>query len=321
MINPPQKHDGNLPWLSLLRLPNILTVPGDAIVGFILVMPFHQGGLLQLISAIIAGLCFYAAGLVMNDLVDVEKDRVERPGRPLASGAISLRAAKIATAALLAAALVMVGISGVLPLIAGMALGSLIFIYNLYARRNRFFGSLTMGLCRAGSVALGAACALPFSWPGWELVFILGWWTTFIGVVAWLASREVINAAYNQTRWLPMVVLAGGGLYILFFSAQQNPQSLFRAVFGMAFCMLLTYYAALRLGTPMHVRSPVGRVKELDAAKIFPPAIGLLISTLIPLQASMLILMSNEPWVLLAALLLLISWPINRWLAGHFAAS
>ena len=64
-------------WLQLVRAPNLLTVPGDPLAGFLLA----TFGVLraQAAFAVGASLCLYAAGLLWNDLFDLEEDRRERP--------------------------------------------------------------------------------------------------------------------------------------------------------------------------------------------------------------------------------------------------
>src|SRR3954447_23838104 len=76
-------------WLQLFRAPNLFTVPGDPLAGFLLA----NGSDLDrsVVFAIVASLCFYAAGLLMNDLADEAEDLRERPNRPLPSGAVRRR--------------------------------------------------------------------------------------------------------------------------------------------------------------------------------------------------------------------------------------
>jgi 4-hydroxybenzoate polyprenyltransferase len=257
----------------------------------------------------------------MNDLVDVEGDRRERPGRPLPSGAISPSAARYAVGILLAAALLVLGLRSMGLLLAGVVLGSLIFLYNLGAKRHRGAGALVMGLCRAGSVGLGVVAGSPGARLTGETLMVMSWWTLYIAAVSWIASREMGKGAYGRTRWLPLGVLMAGGLGMVLYAEQQNPQSIFRTVFGLVFSGLVVYQSAVRLGTPRRIKMPSGRIHENAVEKMYPPAIGGLISALLPMQAAMLILLSNEPWMLLAALLLLLAWPVNRWLANYFAPS
>src|SRR5438874_1337202 len=90
-------------WLQLFRAPNLFTVPGDPVAGYLLVVRGSFTG--AVFAAIGASLCFYCAGLVLNDIADIEEDRRDRPMRPLPSGAIDLRTAHIVGASLLAGGL------------------------------------------------------------------------------------------------------------------------------------------------------------------------------------------------------------------------
>ena len=81
-------------WMQLFRPPNLLTVPGDPLAGFLLAR-LAVGGM-PVMSAwpcILASLLLYMAGLLSNDYFDLEEDKKERPDRPLPSGAVNPRAA------------------------------------------------------------------------------------------------------------------------------------------------------------------------------------------------------------------------------------
>src|SRR4051794_24098067 len=73
-------------WMQLLRPPNLFTVPGDPLAGYL----FANHGFLSrsLGWAMTASLLLYSAGLVLNDLADEAEDRRERPSRPLPSGSV-----------------------------------------------------------------------------------------------------------------------------------------------------------------------------------------------------------------------------------------
>ena len=65
-------------WLQLLRAPNLFTVPGDPLAGFLLA----SGGEFVAYAAFLAmgaSICFYCGGLLLNDLADLEEDRRDRP--------------------------------------------------------------------------------------------------------------------------------------------------------------------------------------------------------------------------------------------------
>ena len=77
-----------LPFLKLIRLPNVLTAAADSLAGWLLV-----GGALGAVGGwlplAVASMVLYAAGMALNDVFDLEIDRVERPARPIPSGQVS----------------------------------------------------------------------------------------------------------------------------------------------------------------------------------------------------------------------------------------
>ncbi|HHH75745.1 MAG TPA: prenyltransferase, partial [Phycisphaerae bacterium] len=141
-------------WCRLLRLPNLLTVPGDPIVGFAL-----AAGALGYDSAICAvvSLCLYCAGLIINDIVDRKEDGIDRPGRPIPSGEISITAAAVVATILVLSGISLAWmISTYTAIIAGL-IAITVIIYNLVGKKLPILGPLNMGLCRALSVYMGCA--------------------------------------------------------------------------------------------------------------------------------------------------------------------
>src|SRR6266581_4496360 len=99
------------PYLQLVRLPNVFTAAADSLAGWLLVRgSFVEPG--RWVPLILTSMSVYAAGIALNDVFDVELDRVERPGRPLPSGRVSIRFAKGLAVFLLAIGLVLSGVSG-----------------------------------------------------------------------------------------------------------------------------------------------------------------------------------------------------------------
>ena len=82
-----------LSHLRLLRAPNVFTAIADIAMGFLFVthslVPAAGFALL-----IIATCGLYLAGMVLNDVFDVDVDREERPQRPIPSGEIALTTAR-----------------------------------------------------------------------------------------------------------------------------------------------------------------------------------------------------------------------------------
>jgi len=308
-------------WANLIRLPNLLTVPGDVLVGFVLALHGRSPDADALLISLISGMCLYVAGLVMNDLVDLEIDRRERPARSIASGAVSRSSARVCIAALLTIPLVLLGSRGAVPLASGISIGLLIFIYNMYARRSRLAAALVMGLCRAGSVWLGVIAAAPGFHVTPDALFAPAWWFLFIGSVSWLASREMSHHPYGYERWMPVCLIAAGTVSVYLLVTAVNQQAMFRGMLCFLFALMLVFQAGSSLGVTVMRKTSSHRISKIDTRKIYPHAIGLLISALIPLQAGLLVFSSREPWALLSALLLLFCWPMNRLLAKYFSPS
>src|SRR5262249_13418120 len=97
-MNPPPSR--LLVWLRLMRLPNVFTAMADIAMGFLFthetLEPISTFGLLLLSSS-----CLYTAGMVLNDVFDVEQDRRERPQRPIPSGRIDYHSATVLGTSLL----------------------------------------------------------------------------------------------------------------------------------------------------------------------------------------------------------------------------
>jgi 4-hydroxybenzoate polyprenyltransferase len=147
------------PLLQLLRPPNLFTVPGDPLCGFLLAS--HGLWSWRILPCVVASLASYCAGLIINDLADFSEDLRERPARPLPSGAVSRRAAIALALIFIVIALAAAAIAGQPVLILTLLLLAEILWYNLLAKKSAFFAPIAMGLCRGISVMVGAAAVIP----------------------------------------------------------------------------------------------------------------------------------------------------------------
>jgi len=80
-------------WLRLFRVQNLVTVPGDVLVGAAACGGLVAANASRLALLCAASVCMYLYGLVDNDLVGAKTDP---KSRPLAAGEISLGAARTA---------------------------------------------------------------------------------------------------------------------------------------------------------------------------------------------------------------------------------
>ncbi len=75
-------------YLQLIRLPNVFTAMADSLAGGLLVRGV-LGETRDWLPLVLASAATYAGGIALNDVFDVEIDRVERPNRPIPSGRVS----------------------------------------------------------------------------------------------------------------------------------------------------------------------------------------------------------------------------------------
>lgn len=155
-------------WAQLVRLPNVFTILAD-VSGAHLLIAQGAGMWPSWLLAVLSGVCLYWAGMIFNDLWDLEQDRRERPSRPLPSGRVGLTAARQAGILLLVLGVVLAGASGqvrlaggtgtMLPLGVSLGLVAALLLYDGPLKRT-VFAPAVMGLCRVGSFLLGAASAM-----------------------------------------------------------------------------------------------------------------------------------------------------------------
>ena len=133
-------------WLQLARVSNAPTVVSNTLAGAVLASSVADAGTVAVVAVAMA--LFYTAGMILNDVLDYEVDRVQRPERPLPSGVVSRRAAITAVAALFAVGEALLLVEGWEPALAGLGLVALIVLYDAWHKGNAL-SPVLMGGCRA----------------------------------------------------------------------------------------------------------------------------------------------------------------------------
>lgn len=113
-----------------------------------------------------AAVGMYVFGMTLNDVMDLRRDRLFAPDKPLPS-----RRVRPAAATALAIGALLLAIAASLPLgnrSAALCIitAGLVLFYNGPAKRLSGLGVLTLGLIRVGNM-LVANPAFPFAWPIW----------------------------------------------------------------------------------------------------------------------------------------------------------
>lgn len=302
------------PWLKLVRLPNLLTVPGDPVAGFLLaaVCASQLPNPLALAAAAGASLCLYVFGLILNDLVDLETDQRERPERPLPAGEITVPQARMAAIAMALSGLNLALFAGRHALYLAAALAGMIFLYNAALKRVRVAGVCAMGLCRGLSLLLGAVAACPGllmqTGAAHAPVYLAaGGLTLYVVGFSAVAKREMdADKPQGLTRWAPFIALL---LFLpalmVLLSAQKRLDAFTPTVY--VFLMVMTLMRAWLLGGMMYRLQPV------------PVTAGGHIRNLLLVQACLCVA-AGQQGLLPAALFVLLSFVFPR-LSARFYSS
>lgn len=195
------------PWAQLVRLPNVFTAWAD--VGLGVAIASAAGEEVSACAVLLltaASTCLYFAGMVLNDVFDLEEDRRDRPARPLPAGRIVFRKAAAAGASLLVGGVGLAVFAGwfagswagvVAALLAAAILG-----YDGGLKRTRV-GPAIMGACRFLNVTLATQAACVSLLAGWYPSLIVG---VYIAGVTWFA-REEARQSRQSTLAVGLVLL------------------------------------------------------------------------------------------------------------------
>lgn len=186
----------------------------DVAMGVLFVQPALQ---LKLADACVLGLLIaastllYAAGVVLNDVFDFQRDADERPERPLPSGRVSRDAARRLGWTLLLAGAALAGPVALIvrdfrPVVVAGLLAGCIVLYNVWLKRTPL-GPLAMGGCRMLNVLLGMSVAAT-AWQAqhWLVAGAIG---TYIVGVTWFARTEAGRSSRLQLGAATGVIVLG----------------------------------------------------------------------------------------------------------------
>jgi 4-hydroxybenzoate polyprenyltransferase len=171
-----------LSYLRLMRFPNVFTAMADIAMGFLFVRQSIDLWPV-FVLLLVASSLMYLAGMVLNDVYDVEVDREERPSRPIPSGAVPLKRARTLGYLLLFAGIslgcaagwlqqamddgqVIVWRAGAVSLL----LAACIVGYDRILKKT-WLGPCAMGSCRFFNVLLAMSVARELDGPAWTLYY------------------------------------------------------------------------------------------------------------------------------------------------------
>lgn len=216
-------------YLELFRMPGVFSAHADILAGFFIA----GGGWNQrypLLLLLMSSSAFFFAGMALNDLFDYDIDRIERPGRPLPSGRVSLSAAAGAGGFFLAAGMGLAGMAGPRSLIASIGLCICILSYDAKLKHFSLLGPLNMGACRYINFFLGMS-VMPISAVSFLIPLLTG---LFIFNVTALSRYEAAeDMPVSALRVCGIGCILVFGLYALLFMAGVISREI-----GVFFCLI-----------------------------------------------------------------------------------
>lgn len=295
-----------LAWLRLVRMPNLATAAADPLAGYLIVSqarelawPPPACGL-----AVAAVVALYAAGMVLNDVCDVELDRRERPERPLPSGTIGVPAASTAGWALMVVGLVLAGGASAAarspwPAVAAAVLAAAVWLYDRHAKPT-LSGPVVMGLCRSlawlvGMTAAGGP-ATPLEW-----LVPIGMGTYAAGITLYARDEAVTSRrrtlALGGLVMLVGLAVAAGPVWL----AERGPIELSTGA-AMPVSTWLTLWAIIATSIMYRVAAGIG---DPDPGRV-GFAVGNAIMSIITLDAVLVLAACGEQWAIVV--LCLLAW-------------
>jgi 4-hydroxybenzoate polyprenyltransferase len=302
-------------WLRLFRIPNHATAAADVLAGFLIASRVRDIGPLPTAFwwALGASLAFYAAGMVLNDVFDVELDRRERPERPLPAGTIAVGTAAavgrgLLTVGSLCACLAAFGSGHPAVALVGAGLATAVWAYDRHAKGTAL-GPTVMGACRSLNWLLGMTTAGgPAAPSDWLIPLGMG---LYAGGITLYARDEAGRSRAGTLAIATLAMLAGlsiaGGSTWLLAAAGEGAAWLRsgRLVPWLLLWAVLTLSILFR--NLLGILDPAsGRVQQ---------AVGNAIMSMITLAAVLVLPACGEAWAIVV-LLLLVPFLLGRQLVS-----
>ncbi len=307
-------------YLQLVRLPNLFTALADSLMGYWMIQPGSRWS--STLGLVLLGTgCLYSAGMVLNDLCDVQQDRQQRPSRPLPSGRVPIHHARWLAALLFAGGwlsvlgVVLFGESGVLrwgPVSLASALILLIVLYDAWLKTTPL-GPWIMGSCRGVNILMAMLTGLVTDRAtaeviGWVHVAVAAVVTTYVAGITYFARNEA-QTGPRSGLWVGLVFMAfgWGGLAAMPMLGLGRPEAF-------TLWRLLFWYALLLAGVLALVGRAARALRTLCATHV-QATVRLAIWELIWWDAALLLLdpRNAKGAVIVVCFVLPMRW-LGRWI-------
>ncbi|MFP3346206.1 MAG: UbiA family prenyltransferase [Sulfolobaceae archaeon] len=151
------------PYLQLVRIHNVIGSALSALMGYLVASEWHIIPVRMIVSSLVVAL-IAAGGYVINDVYDVEIDRINKPYRPIPSGIVSLQTAKNLAYATSITGILLSLILGIFPALVALITVILLFEYAVSLKKRGLIGNLIVALTSALSAFYGGLAYFTGNW-------------------------------------------------------------------------------------------------------------------------------------------------------------
>jgi geranylgeranylglycerol-phosphate geranylgeranyltransferase len=146
-----------IPYFKIIRLNNALMAAAAVMLGFRLSgnhLPFSS-----LVEMLIAAICAVGYGNLLNDIIDVDSDRINHPRRPLPKNEMSLMSAIMFLFFLCSFSVVNAFLVSTMHVIGVIIPLALLSLYAYFLKRTPFAGNIIVSLLVAYPILFGGISA------------------------------------------------------------------------------------------------------------------------------------------------------------------
>ncbi|MBF0432464.1 MAG: UbiA family prenyltransferase [Fibrobacteria bacterium] len=239
-------------WLTLFRVPIIFSAMSNVYAGY-----FIGGGTgisFRMAAGMMVSALIVMAGMGLNDVADHRKDGLERPERPIPSGAISKTTAARVCIAMLIGAILWTGYIHLPAIIPVILLCYFIYLYNFVLKQGPY-GPLAMAACRVSNFIFGLVLGLKgisfLHLLDVKILFLLLSLGAYIVLTTYLAKKETKGNSRERVNIFFIGLLIWLGLWALFLLFASTGSGI---IFG--FIVLILFIVFMRASFVMLLKTP-----------------------------------------------------------------
>ncbi|WP_262482997.1 UbiA-like protein EboC [Arsenicibacter rosenii] len=194
-------------YLQLMRPANLVTAVADVLAGAALGSVLTNTPITDLhglVHLMLATICLYGGGVVMNDVFDAELDAVERPERPIPGGRVSKQGATLLGVGLLLAGIVIAALFREISGLLAVLIALLAVVYDRYGKHHPVIGPINMGLCRGVNLQLGMTLII----TGYSAAKWLGLIPVIYIAAITMISRDEVHGGKRKTLYWAGILYA-----------------------------------------------------------------------------------------------------------------